>query len=138
MRKISVWEIFDFQCIYLTKLKYRPSLKYLQTFKMIRDYMTVSVYLFQLVKYNPVFVTTMGIHYFSSSSQKTNLHERFHTVTKLQWTFSMMLQTVRFEALAFLSCWYMLFQLPAIIADSESAKHACKSYAVSVENYLYW
>ena len=37
----------------------------------------------------PSFVTTLGIYYFGSSCQKknkknpkTNLHERFHTVTK--------------------------------------------------------
>ena len=32
LREMSFWEIFDFQCIYLTKLEYRPSLKSLRTF----------------------------------------------------------------------------------------------------------
>ena len=31
----------------------------------------------------------------------------------------------------------MLFQWQAIIADSESAKHACKSHTVSEGNSLY-
>ena len=34
---MSFWEIFDFQCIYLTKLEYRTSLESLRTFIMIRD-----------------------------------------------------------------------------------------------------
>ena len=41
LRKMSFWEIFDFRCIYLTKLEYRPSLKFLRIFIMIRDDMTL-------------------------------------------------------------------------------------------------
>ena len=37
LTKMSLWEIFDFQCIYLTKLQNRPSLKSFRTFVMIRN-----------------------------------------------------------------------------------------------------
>ena len=72
---ISVWEKwvsekYDFQCIYLTKLEYRTSLKSLRTFKIIRDDMTVPVYLFQLVKYITFLATALDIHYLSLSCQK--------------------------------------------------------------------
>ena len=86
---ISVWEKwvsqkYDFQCIYLTKLEYRTSLKSLRTFKIIRDDMTVPVYLFQLVKYITFLATALDIHYLSLSCQKKKkLLERFHAVTKL-------------------------------------------------------
>ena len=72
---MGYWEIFDFQCIYLTKLEYRPSLKSLRTFIMINS---VSVYLWQLAKYTLILVIALGIHYFSSSCQKN----------KLTWTIS--------------------------------------------------
>ena len=41
------------------------------------------------------------------------------------------------QALTSLSSWCMLFQEQALIADSESATHACKNHTISVENYLY-
>ena len=34
-----------------------------------------------------------------------------------------------------LSSWYMISQWQAIMADSESAKHACKIHTVSADNY---
>ena len=49
----------------------------------------------------------------------------------------MMLQTVMFQALTSLSSWCMLFQEQTLIADSESATHACKNHTISAENYLY-
>ena len=49
-----------------------------------------------------------------------------------------MFETVTFQALPSLSSCYMLFQWQAIIADSESAKNACKSHTVSAENSLYY
>ena len=48
----------------------------------------------------------------------------------------MMLQTVMFQTLTSLNSWYMFFQRQAFIVDSESAKLACKSHAVSAENFL--
>ena len=48
----------------------------------------------------------------------------------------MMLQTVMFQTLTSLNSWYMLFQWQASIADRESAKLACKSHAVSAENFI--
>ena len=50
---------------------------------------------------------------------------------------AMMLQTVMFQALTSLSSWCMLFQEQTLIADSESATHACKNHTISAENYLY-
>ena len=41
---MDFWEVFDIQCIYLIKLECRPSLRFLQTFLMIRDDMTLSLY----------------------------------------------------------------------------------------------
>ena len=35
------------------------------------------------------------------------------------------------------SSWYMIFQWQAIMAASESAKHACKIHTVSADNYHY-
>ena len=50
-------------------------LKFLQTFIMIKDDITVPA------SQIPVLVTALSIHYFSSSSQKRNLHESFQTGT---------------------------------------------------------
>ena len=49
----------------------------------------------------------------------------------------MMLPTVMFQTLTSLGPWYTLFQLQAIITDGISAKHACKSHIVSLENSFY-
>ena len=43
LRKMSFWEIFDFQCIYVDKLRCRPSLKSLETFIMIRHYIDLTL-----------------------------------------------------------------------------------------------
>ena len=45
LKKMSSWEIFDFQCIYLTKLQNRPSLKSFRTFVMITDDSGVGVFI---------------------------------------------------------------------------------------------
>ena len=49
----------------------------------------------------------------------------------------MMLQTVTFLTLTSLSSWYMLFQWQTIMAETESAKQACKNHTVSVEDSPY-
>ena len=87
---ISVWEkwvsekFFHFQSIYFTKLEYRPHLKSLRTFIMIRDDMTLCqrTYSSKSNKNQPL--PLLGTFIISVPPvKKTNLHERFHTVTKL-------------------------------------------------------
>ena len=109
LKKMSFWKIFDFQCICVSKLGCRPSLKSLRTFVIIKDGMTsVSVYLFRQVKYQSLSLPRAftKFHFLLSKKKKqTNLHKRFHTVTKLYWTFIMMHQTVAFQLLISLSSW---------------------------------
>ena len=118
--------ILDFQSNYLTKLESRHSFKSLKTFTMIRDDMNLCHCTgSSWSNTNPCHLS-LGIHYlFQLLLSKKNLHEPFQTI--------MLLQTVMFQALTSLSSWYMLFQEPAIIADSEFANHACKSHTVSAE-----
>ena len=104
---------------------------------MIRDYTTLCQYTYSCYSIT-ILVTALDIHRVSSSSQnKANLHEQFQTVTKLQWTIIMMLQTATFEPLTFLSYWYMFFQYQDIRVDSESGKQARKNHTVSAENTLF-
>ena len=137
--KMSLWEIFDIQCIYIANLRCRPSMKSLWIFIMIRDDMTLCWCTYPSSQISILF-TTLCIHYFSYPGQrrKTNLHEQFHKLTKLSWTFIMMLQTLTFQPLTSLSSWYLLFQEQGIIPGSESAKHACKRHTLSVGNSLYF
>ena len=121
LRKMSFWEIFDFQCIYVAKLGCRPSLKTLRTFIMIRDDMTLYRCTYSSQSH------TSPCHCPGNSLFQFFLSKK----TKLTWTssysnkaFMNFHQTVMFQLLPGLISWYMLFQWQAIIADRESVKHA--------------
>ena len=70
-------------------------------------------------------------------SKKTKLSLTILYSNNALMNIAMMLQTVMFQALTSLSSWCMLFQEQTLIADTESATHACKNHTISAENYLY-
>ena len=118
---MSFWEIFDFQCIYLTKLEYRTSLESLRTFIMIRDDMILCRCTYSS-KWN-IYQSLLLPWAFSISvplSKKTNLHERFYTVKKHYEHSPWYSKQSRSRQTSLSSC-YMFFWKQAIIADSESA-----------------
>ena len=134
LKEKSVWEIFDFQCIYLTKLEYRPSLESPQTLIMIRDE-RLCVDVLIPASQIPILVTALGILYFSSSGQKS----------KLAWTISYSnkaLMNIHHDSpnshvpgINLLE--FLVDALSITSYHSESAKNVCKSHTVSVEKYLY-
>ena len=79
LRKMSFWEIFNIQCIYIAKLGCRPSMKSLWTFIMIRDDMTLCWCTYSSSQISILF-TALGIHYFSYSGQRKK--------NKLTWAIS--------------------------------------------------
>ena len=105
LRKMSFWEILDFHCIYTAKLGYRPFFEFLRTFIMIKDNMTLCRCTYSsLSNTNPCHCPEHSLLQLLLL-KKTNLPERFHTVTERQWFFIMMLQTFMFQPLNSLSPW---------------------------------
>ena len=73
--------MFDFQCVHLTKLECRHSLKSLQTFAMIRDDVTLSQCTSSSYSIPSHVTTGHSLFHLLLSKKKTNLHEPFHTAT---------------------------------------------------------
>ena len=86
-----------------------------------RHWLCVSVLV--LASQIPFFVTALRIHYFSSSSQKANLHERFHTVTKLLMTFHHNSQNNHILSINFVEFWVHAFSMTSY----HSWKWICKA-----------
>ena len=101
LRKMSFWEIFEFQWIYLTKLEYRSSFKSLRTFIMIRvdmalcrcnhshkkrkESLSVSCGYSVTIPASQIYTSPCHCpgHSIFHFSVKRNLHDQFHTVKKL-------------------------------------------------------